>query len=597
MESISIGIIAVRGIFALLLFLVFSYLYQQAREPYFRAWQMAWAAYSLQYALLAWTYYGTAQTSIPFLLSTLLFCAVAAAIYVSTRLVQEDFELHWSDAVLGAAALALIAQDYFAHVGNGVFRREALPHLSMELGVAALLAYCALRFFRIGRQRDSIGFRLLAGSLACWVPLLAVRQFPGWYEHYLSSAGPYVGPLPEMMIGTSMVVVMFEHERRLMQENALAFSTLDVDSTVLLARADLAPALEKVLHRILRLVRADQGTICISEPWRAVLPSVSLGFPEEFVPQLEGDGSGEYLTDMAYRRGGLATFRNLPQMTEPLPAGPPGRFDRCKALMTQHGVTALTAISLQTRDNNFGVVLFPHSNRTVFGSAQVRLLLAVAMQIGMTLENYVVMHDTKRRTREYELLTQMGQVISSRLDPDEVLRSIHKELGLLFDTETFYVAFLEDEELRFEFECIEGEIQPKRARKAVNGAAEYVIRTAQPLLVTSDMEKTRARLGITYIPERPAKSYCAVPIFMNNRSVGVLTAMNFEREFPHAHHLRHPATRLHAGGDSQLRDRRRRVAHQRLHRTGHAGALRPRRPEQARATCHGRAASAEAGDR
>ena len=531
MENFSIGTIVIPGIFALLLFLVFSYLYRQSREPYFRAWQMAWAAYGLQYALLAWSYYGPSRTSLAFLLSSLLFCGVAAAIFVSTRLLQEDLRFHWSDAVLGAGAVALIAQNYLANAENGSLRPEAQPHLRVEVGIAAVLVYCAFRFYRIGRQRDSTGFRLLAGSLLCWVPLLALRQFAGVYQRYLSGIGPFVTPLPEMMIGTSMVVVMFEHERRLMQENALAFSTLDANPTTLLGPSEVAPALGKVLERLLRLVRARRGAICIAEPWRAVLPSLSSGFPQDLVQHLESDGSGEYLSDMAYRRGGVATFRNLPHMSEPLPAGPPGRFERCKALMAEYGVSALTAVSLQTRDNNFGVVLFPHPGRSEFGGAQIRLLLAVAMQIGMTLENYVAMHDIRRRTREYELLTQMGQVISSRLDPDEVLRSIHKELGLLFDTATFHVAFLEDGEVRFEFESVEGEIQPKRRRAAINGLTEYVIRTGQPLLVCSEMEKTRARLGLTFDPERPAKSYCAVPILMNNRSVGILAAMNLEREF------------------------------------------------------------------
>ena len=192
---------------------------------------------------------------------------------------------------------------------------------------------------------------------------------------------------------------------------------------------------------------------------------------------------------------------------------------------------SLTAVSLQTREHNFGVILFPHDERRVLGTSQVRLLLGVAMQIGLTLENYVVMNDAKRRTREYELLTQMGQVISSRLDSDEVLRSIHKELGLLFDTETFYVAFLEDDEVRFEFESVKGEVLPKRSRKTANAMTEYVIRSGQPMLVRSDMEKVRARLGLTFVPDIPAKSYCAVPIFINNHAVGVLAAMNFDREF------------------------------------------------------------------
>ena len=46
--------LVVPGVVALLLFLVFTYLYEQSRQAYFRAWQIAWAAYTLHYALDAW---------------------------------------------------------------------------------------------------------------------------------------------------------------------------------------------------------------------------------------------------------------------------------------------------------------------------------------------------------------------------------------------------------------------------------------------------------------------------------------------------------------------------------------------------------------
>src|SRR6185437_4789641 len=86
-------------------------------------------------------------------------------------------------------------------------------------------------------------------------------------------------------------------------------------------------------------------------------------------------------------------------------------------------------------------------------------------------------------------------------------------------------------EIRFEYECVSGEMRPKRWRKMANGATEWVIRNGQPLLITSDMERTRLKMGITFQPERPAKSYCAVPIFSNNETIGMMAAMNFEREF------------------------------------------------------------------
>jgi len=43
--------VLIPGFVSVLLFLVFTYLHEQSRQPYFRAWQLAWAAYSLHYAL------------------------------------------------------------------------------------------------------------------------------------------------------------------------------------------------------------------------------------------------------------------------------------------------------------------------------------------------------------------------------------------------------------------------------------------------------------------------------------------------------------------------------------------------------------------
>ncbi len=70
-------------------------------------------------------------------------------------------------------------------------------------------------------------------------------------------------------------------------------------------------------------------------------------------------------------------------------------------------------------------------------------MVGSALQLGLTLENYVVSHDAHRRTKEYELLTEIGKAISSRLDQDEILRTIQVELGQIFDTSHFYIAFQE----------------------------------------------------------------------------------------------------------------------------------------------------------
>ncbi|HMK29120.1 MAG TPA: diguanylate cyclase, partial [Terriglobales bacterium] len=532
MDSVLVAIV-VPGITALLLLLVFSYLYQQSRESYFRAWQLAWAALCVYYAIQMWQQISGQASATLFFLAQLCQAAIALAIFASTRMTDgEHYQFRWYDGALAAAGAVLAVYNTWAHYRSGNFTASPVaPRLELDVLIAVLLLYCAVKFFRAGRQRDSIGFQVLGFALAVWALLMWSQLFHGPLENWLGDIGHFLGPMPQMLMGIAMVIVLFEGERRKVQENALYFSTLDVDNKAVIGAGELTSSFHKLLDRLCRVLKVDQAAICTAEGWRSTLPTVAQGFPAGLMPALDASEADEYLIDLAYRRGGLVTVRGLPSAKEPMPAGQPGRFARLKEIAGQYGIANVTAVSLQTREKNFGVLLFLHRQRDMFGPSQLRLLTGLSTQIAMTLENHVAIQETQRKTREYELLTQMGQVISSRLNSDEVLLAIHKEIGLLVDTDTFYVAFLQGEDLRFELEVEQGEVLPKRMRKTANGLSEYVIRAGQPLLVKSGMEEVRARIGATHVPGRPAQSFCGVPIFMGGRSVGVMAAMNYEHEF------------------------------------------------------------------
>src|SRR5580692_12251412 len=285
------------------------------------------------------------------------------------------------------------------------------------------------------------------------------------------------------------------------------------------------------LDRLAGALSTRRAVIYVSERWRGLLPSVQRGFSLEFLETLTRTGAGEYMCEQAYRQGGLFTVNDLAHMPEPLAIGSAGTFADFKKVLTEAEIRNMTAVSLQTREHAFGVILFPHAERKAFGASGPRLMVGLALQLGLTLENYLIAHDAHRRTQEYELLTQIGQAISSRLDQDEVLRTIHTELGQIFHTDNFYIAFQEGDVIRFELEVEDGRTLPKRSRKLDNAFTEYVIRTGQPLLIRSELEKTRARLGVTYRPEHPAKCLCAAPILLGNKPAGVIFAMSKEREF------------------------------------------------------------------
>src|SRR5271163_4221145 len=106
MNSIATSIVIIPGVVALLLCLLFTYLYQQSRQAYFRAWQIAWACYSIHYALDAFRYYRPPATA-AFFASSLFSVAMGVSIFVSTRMTGKSFRFRWYDWAL--ASIGVVA--------------------------------------------------------------------------------------------------------------------------------------------------------------------------------------------------------------------------------------------------------------------------------------------------------------------------------------------------------------------------------------------------------------------------------------------------------------------------------------------------------
>jgi diguanylate cyclase (GGDEF)-like protein len=529
MTSVAISVVIIPGFVSVLLFLVFTYLHEQSRQAYFRAWQLAWAAYSLHYALDAFSFYESAS-ALTYFASSLFLVAMALCIFVSTRLMRSAYRFRWYDAAVAGFGIVLAYLSLRGHIVAGVFQPDAQPTMRLGLGLAAILLYSSAAFYINGHKRGSLAFQVLGLALAFWAALMGVGQLHSSWGEKLGSASGMFGPVPEMFLGIAMVMVLFENQRNAVQENTLALSTLGIDPRRLLSAHELVPSMQAALDRLISSLPMRRAAIHISGPWRGLLPSVQQGFSGGFLEALEKNGVGDYISELAYRQSGIYTVHDVSEMTEPVPVGSMSSFADFKRVLTEAGIHHLTAVSLQTRQQNFGVILFPHAERKAFGSSGPRLMVGLALQLGLTLENYVITHDAHRRTKEYELLTEIGQAISSRLNQDEVLRTIQTELGQIFDTSNFYIAFQEGDEIRFELEVVDNRVLLKRSRKRENAFTEYVIQTGQPLLIRSEVEKTRARLGVTYVPPDPAKCLIAVPIFLGNKPSGVMVALSTQKE-------------------------------------------------------------------
>src|SRR5271170_1400907 len=143
MNSLATSIVIIPGVVALLLCLLFTYLYQQSRQAYFRAWQVAWACYSIHYALDAFRYYYP-PAPVAFFFSSLFSIAMVMCIFGSTRLTRGPFRFRWYDAALALTGLAACCVDLRDHLKP----LELRSGMSLEvIFMTVVLLYCSAAFY------------------------------------------------------------------------------------------------------------------------------------------------------------------------------------------------------------------------------------------------------------------------------------------------------------------------------------------------------------------------------------------------------------------------------------------------------------------
>ena len=162
--------------------------------------------------------------------------------------------------------------------------------------MAVILLYCSAVFYVNGHKRGSLAFQVLAFSLALVGRADgrgAIAESAGW--RLFGNASRLFGPVPQMLLGIAMVMVLFENQRNAVQENTLALSTLGVDPRRLLFAEDLVPSMQAALERLRSALPMDRAAIVITERWRGLLPSVQQGFLR-WIPGGAGKERGRAIT-------------------------------------------------------------------------------------------------------------------------------------------------------------------------------------------------------------------------------------------------------------------------------------------------------------
>jgi diguanylate cyclase (GGDEF)-like protein/putative nucleotidyltransferase with HDIG domain len=332
-----------------------------------------------------------------------------------------------------------------------------------------------------------------------------------------------------------MVMALYEEEKRRIERNMLALSNLNL-ATSSFVGGEIQRMLSQALDRVLGVVRLPSGALFLhhGDP-QGPTSVVAVGLSDEFCRAAQNESLDDYLVNLVARLGGLLGFRDL--RDDSLSALEKEQsIRRFRELALAQGLRSVVAISLQAKEQAFGVLLLGTPDNRRFTPAELRLLLALGHQIGMAVENSYLIQQTSRRSEELHVLNEIGRALSSTLNKEDLTKKVWEELRRLFDVENFYIAELDPlrDELHFDIEMIGGARIPKRTRPAGNHITEYIIRTRQPVLIRENYVAEVKKLGVE--PLRTGGCFCGVPLVAYDHAIGAMAVFSdHERIFDEGH--------------------------------------------------------------
>ena len=491
----------------------FAYIYNIKRQTYLLLWTAAWTVFGFHYlgaAVAQWMTPSPIQSA----LNHWLFALAGVLFFLGAQLYSQ--RKPWKiPAVFVGVLLGLWAAANAAHT---ISVSAVIPSSLLYIGVAVV-------FWQESRRQETLADRLLGVSFASWGILWISLQVLNATPELQGAGMSVVGAAPCAFVAMLMVMALYEEEKRRIERNMLALSNLNL-ATSSFVGGEIQRMLAQALDRVLGVVRLPAGALFLhhGDP-QGPTSVVAVGLSDDFCRAAQNEGLDDYLVGLVARLGGLLGFRDL--RDDSLSALEKEQsIRRFRELALAQGLRSVVAISLQAKEQAFGVLLLGTPDSRRFTPAELRLLLALGHQIGMAVENSYLIQQTSRRSEELHVLNEIGRALSSTLHKEDLMQKVWEELRRLFDVENFYIAELDPlrDEIHFDLEMIDGARKLKRARPTGNHITEYIIRTRQPVLIRDNYVAEVKKLGVE--PIRTKGCFCGVPLVAYDHAIGAMAVFS-----------------------------------------------------------------------
>jgi signal transduction histidine kinase len=202
-------------------------------------------------------------------------------------------------------------------------------------------------------------------------------------------------------------------------------------------------------------------------------------------------------------------------------------FDGGKAIAGENSKSFM-GVPIILGNESTGVITVQDLDReNLFGDPEVRLLMTLAANMGVALENARLFSETTQKASELATVNDISQALVSQLEFDALIRLVGEKMVETFKADIVYVALLDRKRNMIDFPYEYGD--ELTSMPYGEGLTSRIISTGEPLLVNRDLRRIHKEMGISTIGV-PAASYLGVPISVGGENIGVISVQSTTEE-------------------------------------------------------------------
>ena len=207
-----------------------------------------------------------------------------------------------------------------------------------------------------------------------------------------------------------------------------------------------------------------------------------------------------------------------------------------REFMHREELTSALCVPLKSKGRVTGVLNASKTGRgSPFDAHDLELLSILASQVALAIENSRIYEATRNRTRELAALNELGRVVTSTLDLDEVLRLAMQGINRIIRAEAGSLLLLDETTNELVFRVsVHGDVQQSsRIRLQLGqGIAGWVVKEGKPLLVPDVEVDSRHYVEASEEFGLKSNSILCVPLVIRDHVIGAIELVNkLEGEF------------------------------------------------------------------